>query len=275
LGLLLFAGSARTIAQELPAVTHLTEDWWSALYDDVVGELFLVRKDQHELAATLSFLTRHLDLVPGRVVFDQCCGVGSLALPLARAGCAVIGVDQCRGYVDRARAGVTPEHAPCTFFAADAAHFVAPCPCDAGFNWNTGFGNAADDRNAQMLRCAFESLRPGGRFALDYQHVPRILRGFQGCLVHRLPGEHGETIVLRESRADLAAGALVQRWTFLLPDGRRVERHSAVRLYLPHMLGEMLRAAGFVEIAFRGGVNGELLDLDSPRCILIGTRPGP
>jgi SAM-dependent methyltransferase len=254
-------------------VTPPAGDWWSALYDDIVADLILVRKDPVALAATISFLTQYLDLAPGRVVLDQCCGIGSLALPLARAGCAVVGVDQSRGYIDRARAAVGPEHAPCTFVAADATGFIAPRPCDAGFNWNTGFGNGDDAGNARMLRCAFESLRPGGRFALDYQHVPRILRHFQGCLVHRLPGEQGETIVLRESRADLAGGALVQRWTFLFPDGRRVERHSAVRLYLPHVLADMLRAAGFVDIACHGGLAGEPLDLDSPRCILVGTRP--
>ena len=253
-------------------MTQPAGDWWPALYDDLVADLLLVRNDERELAATISFLTRHLDLGPGRVVFDQCCGIGSLALPLARAGCAVIGVDQSARYIDRARGGMEPTM-PCTFFAADALEFVAPMPCDGGFNWATGFGNADDQRNARLLGRAFESLRPGGRFALDYQHIPRILRDFQGCLVRRLPGEHGETIVLRESRADLAAGSLVQHWTFLLPDGQRVERHSAIRLYLPHVLGDMLRAAGFVGITCHGGLCGEALDLDSARCILIGTRP--
>jgi SAM-dependent methyltransferase len=255
-------------------VTQPADDWWTALYDDLVADLILVRRDQQGLAATTSFLVRELGLGPGRVVLDQCCGIGSLALPLARAGCAVLGVDQSARYIDRARAGVGPEHAPCTFVAADACDFAAPASCEAGFNWGTGFGSADDHRNARMLRRAFETLRPGGRFALDYQHVPRVLRHFQNSLVHRLAGDEGETVVLRESTADLAAGALVQRWTFFLPDGGRLQRHSAVRLYLPHVLGEMMRAAGFGDIRYHGGLAGEPLDLDSPRCILVGTRAG-
>jgi SAM-dependent methyltransferase len=255
-------------------VNHPAGDWWTSLYDDIVAEAFLVRKDPAELAATISFLTHHLHLQPGCTVLDQCCGIGNLALPLTRAGCRVVGVDQCAGYVDRARAALGPEQADCSFHTADAFDFVAPLPCDAGFNWGTGFGNAGDERNACMLRRAFESLRPGGRFALDYQHVPRILHDFQRCLVRRLTGEQGETILLRESRLDLAEGALVQRWTFLRPDGQRVERSSAVRLYLPHVLGEMLRAAGFIDVTYHGGLAGEPLDPDSPRCILIATRPG-
>jgi hypothetical protein len=121
-----------------------------------------------------------------------------------------------------------------------------------------------------MLRSAFQTLKPGGRFALDYQHVPRVLRDFQSCLVRR----SGETVVLRESRVDLAAGELAQTWTFFLPDGRRIIRRSAVRLYLPHVLGEMMRAAGFIELSYHGGVNGEALELESPRCIVVGVRPG-
>ncbi len=252
-------------------MTPSADDWWLSLYDDVVAEAILARRDPAALEATIAFLTHHLHLGPGCTVLDQCCGIGSLAVPLARAGCRVIGVDQCAAYVERARAAIGPEQASSSFHAADAFDFVAPVPCDAAFNWNTGFGNADDQRNAHMLRRAFESLRPGGRFALDYQHVPRILRTFQGYLVHRLSDQ---TIILRESRIDLAGGALVQRWTFLLSDGRRSERSSAVRLYLPHVLGEMLGAAGFVDVTYHGGLAGEPLELDSPRCILIATRPG-
>jgi SAM-dependent methyltransferase len=252
-------------------MTHPADDWWLSLYDDIVAEAILVRKDPAEVDATISFLRHHLHLRPGCTVLDQCCGIGSLALPLARAGCRVVGVDQSVAYVERARAAITPAYPACSFHAADAFDFVAPIPCEAAFNWGSGFGNADDHRNAQMLRRAFESLRPGGRFALDYQHIPRILRNFQGCLVHRL-GDG--TIILRESRLDLAGGALVQRWTFLLGDGRRSERSSAVRLYLPHVLGEMLQAAGFVDVAYHGGLAGEPLAPDSPRCILLARRLG-
>jgi len=247
-------------------------DWWQSLYDDLVADLFLARSDPAELAATAAFLVRTLHLKPGDVVFDQCCGTGEVALALAQAGCRVVGVDQSSRYVERAR--LAAGDAPCEFHAADAITFSLPGRCDAGFNWATGFGNADDSRNLQMLSSAFETLKPGGRFALDFQHVPRVLRDFQTCLVRRHAGPGGESVVLRESRVDLAAGELAQTWTFFLPDGRRVVRHSAVRLYLPHALGELMRAAGFVGLSYHGGLGGEALGLDSPRCVVVGVRPG-
>jgi SAM-dependent methyltransferase len=247
-------------------------DWWQSLYDDLVADLFLARADPAWLDATAAFLVRRLHLKPGDVVFDQCCGTGEVALALARAGCRVIGVDQSSRYVERAR--LAAGDSPCEFHAADAITFSLPGRCDAGFNWGTGFGNADDGRNLRMLRGAFETLKPGGRFALDFQHVPRVLRDFQTCLVRRHAGPAGEAVVLRESRVDLAAGELAQTWTFFLPDGRRLVRHSAVRLYLPHALGELMRAAGFVELSYHGGLDGEALDLDSPRCVVVGHVPG-
>ena len=58
--------------------------WWQALYDELLAEVLLVRSEDAEQEATLAYLTEALDLAPGRRVFDQCCGIGSLALPLAR-----------------------------------------------------------------------------------------------------------------------------------------------------------------------------------------------
>ena len=72
---------------------------------------------------------------------------------------------------------------------------------------------------------------------------------------------------------DLAAGVIEKRWTYFLPDGRRVERGSAVRLYMPHDLATMFRRAGFERVAFYGAVARRPLDLASPRCICV--RRGP
>jgi SAM-dependent methyltransferase len=240
-----------------------------------VAELFLVRTDPEELAATLDFLTRTLALTPGAVVFDQCCGIGSLAIPLARTGVRVVGVDQSAGYVERADQEARRAGVECRFSTGDGCSFVPDTPCHAGFNWGSGFGNADHARNRAMLRCAFQALVPGGRFVLDYQHIPRVLRQFQRCLVHRHPVPGGELVLLRESEIDLAAGCLRQTWTFLFPDGRRRQGHSVLQLYLPHVLGQMLAECGFVDLAWYGGVRGEALTLDSPRCICAGRRPGP
>src|SRR5206468_2097504 len=68
-------------------------DWWRTLYDDTVAEIFMVRRDERETARTAWFLAHTLGLGEGSVALDQCCGIGTLALPLARTGVRVVGVD--------------------------------------------------------------------------------------------------------------------------------------------------------------------------------------
>ena len=139
--------------------------WWRSLYDDLVAELFLVRRDSRELEEIVEFLATRLAVHAGNLVFDQCCGTGSLSLPLARRGVRVVGVDQSPAYVDRANRDAVGLGTACRFEAGDAFEYVPPEPCDAAFNWGTGFGNDADDaRNLTMLRRAFDGLKPGGRY---------------------------------------------------------------------------------------------------------------
>ena len=253
-----------------------TEDWWAALYDDRMADLFLVRSDADELRATVAFLRDVLGIASGSAVFDQCCGIGSLGLPLAQAGARVVGVDQSGAYIRRARRQAEALGVACDFHQGDAFAFVPPHPCDAAFNWGTSFGYAADDRrNALMLSRAFEALRPGGWFVLDYQNIARVLGDFRPCLVRRHETGAGELLLVRECALDLPRGTLDQRWSFVRPDGRRDERRSSVRLYLPHALAALLAGCGFSDITFFGGVRGEALTPDSPRCIARARRPGP
>jgi SAM-dependent methyltransferase len=246
-------------------------NWWSSLYDDIVADILLVRKDEVELRNTIDYLCAQLRLLPGMTVLDQCCGIGSLAVPLAQRGLHVVGVDQSPGYIERARRAAGSR--ACRFHVADAADFVPAEPADAVLNWGTSFGYGEDADNERVLERAYAALRPGGRMVLECLHVVRVLRQFQPVLLHRQRGDRGETLVVRESRLDLAAGVLRQRWTFLFPDGRRDERHSAVKLYLPHTLAAMLRACGFTDLRCGGGIGGEALSEESPRCIVFARRP--
>ncbi|HRI09354.1 MAG TPA: methyltransferase domain-containing protein [Nannocystaceae bacterium] len=248
--------------------------WWHDLYDDLLADVLLVRGDADEVEATLDFLARSLELRPGARVFDQCCGIGSLALPLAARGYEVVGVDLIPGYIERARACADGQGLSATFVAADAFTFVPDAPCDGAFNWWTGFGYAdADADNLEMLVRVREALRPGARFVLDTMNAPGLLRDFQPHVVRRRQTPRGEVILVRESALDLRAGAITKTWTYFLPDGRRVSHPSRVRLYMPHELVRLFSAAGFVEVELLGDVDGRPLALSSPRCIVRARAP--
>ncbi|WP_165045693.1 class I SAM-dependent methyltransferase [Adlercreutzia sp. ZJ138] len=61
-------------------------------------------------SAYIEAFLRLADIQPGNTVFDMGCGNGALALPLARAGHAVIAADFSRGMLDILRATQATEH---------------------------------------------------------------------------------------------------------------------------------------------------------------------
>ncbi len=248
--------------------------WWHEFHDELLASILLERTDKPELDRTLDFIIGVLELAPGARIFDQCCGIGSLSRPLAHRGFGVVAVDQAEGYIERARAEAEREPGlDLSYSAADARTYRPQDPVDGVINWWTSFGYAeADDDNAQMLARAYETLRPGGAFLLDTMNAPGVLRHFQPSMITRRSIAGGELVLLRESSIDLPAGALEKRWTYYLPDGRQVMHRSRVRLYQPHELDRLLRAVGFVDVEFFGGITAEPLTLDTLRCICRARR---
>ncbi len=256
------------------------KNWWSSFYADTPFDVFMERRDAVELNQTLDFLVHLLELAPGGTVFDQCCGFGSLSVPLAERGFNVTGVDLCQKYIDKAKNGAklltdTSGLAGTTqFHCADAFTFSPSEPCHAAFNWYTSFGYSDDDNvNVRMLERAFESLKPGRKFALEYPNIASLLRNFKARFSYSRETDFGTITVKRRCWLDVERGVMMQRWKHKLPDGRELENETSLRLYLPHTLCDLFKRAGFTEIKLLGGIDGNALRQKSARCIVVGTRP--
>jgi SAM-dependent methyltransferase len=137
---------------------------WTRDFYEIPMALALLPATAAEIDERVTCIERALALRGDERVLDQCCGAGSLGLALARRGHAVTGVDISNAFIERARADA--EALDADFVCADATRWTAPVPCDAGFNWGTGFGCDEDDEvNRAMLARAADSLRPGARIA--------------------------------------------------------------------------------------------------------------
>ncbi len=260
-----------TSPDQPPASTN----WWSSFFDDDYAAYGLSGTPQDLLQQATDFLWRMLELQPGQTVFDQCCGIGRMSLPLAARGTRVIGVEQAASYVTAARREADRQSLPCRFYNDDAFRFVTPEPCDAAFNWFTSFGYLPDDTaNVRMLHRVMESLKPGGRFVLDSLNLPKVFADFHTNRFERsaAPGQDG-LIILYENTPDFMTGMLDSNWTLIRPEGRRDIRRVATRMYLPSDFVRMFRDAGFVDVKLFGWVDGEPLTRLSRRCIVFGRKP--
>lgn len=114
-------------------------------------------------AAAEDFIGR-LNVPSGARVLDVACGTGNTAIPLARRGCIVTGVDIAPNLLEQARARARAEHLTIQFDEGDAE--ALPYPDSTFEALTTMFGAMFAPRPELVAREAARVLRPGGLLAM-------------------------------------------------------------------------------------------------------------
>src|SRR5579862_8187139 len=105
-----------------------------------------------------------LAISPGMRVLDVACGTGNLAIPAARRGAQVTGVDIAPNLVEQARQRAAAENLPATFEEGDAEQLRYP---DAQFDLvMTMFGAMFAPRPERVSTELARVCRPGGTIAM-------------------------------------------------------------------------------------------------------------
>lgn len=257
-------------------MTPENKDWCEEFFDDAFAEHHLVRNNQDEIESIVCFLKEKLSLSPGDTIFDQCCGVGSLSVPLAKRGYKTIGIDLIPSYIQKAtndaeESGVGEN---CHFYASNAYSYTTAEPCDAAINWWTSFGYTPDDaQNIKMLECVYSSLKPGAWFALDYMNTAHRLKEFgqQKESIQKISKDDA-TIIWR-SVLNEQEKMIVKTWSYTGKDRKTITKQGGgAKLYTKNDLGRLLQLCGFKNISFYGSIAGEPLSDVSPRCIVVAQK---
>ena len=133
-----------------------TTEWFSIFLDAIPPE---------QTAAEVAFITRQLPLGSHRSILDVCCGPGRHAIPLARHGYNVLGIDANDAQVSRA-AAAAPSNA--SFRTHDMRQLDSLSEVvDGVINLWASFGYFDDATNESILRQIAARLRHGGRAIID------------------------------------------------------------------------------------------------------------
>jgi SAM-dependent methyltransferase len=229
-------------------------------------ELFLDPTPREFTQAELAFVLRHLPPDQFPELLDVCCGSGRHAVPLARSGYRVVGVDFNERVIEaaaRAAGGV----AGLTFVTADmrqlrAVTAVFP-PFDGVVNLWQSFGFFDDDTNVRVLRSFHDALRPGGRCLLDvydrrfHENRPTYESARRG-VVEVQTRRRWEDKRLRVELAYGTGGGDVFEW----------------RLYTAAELGQLAADVGFdVLLSCAGFEDDRIPDGGRPRMQIVLERP--
>jgi len=242
-------------------------NWWDDFYNLKTADLFL-RRDKITTNKLTNFLEQKLNLSVGDLLFDQCCGIGTVSIPLAKKGVKVIGVDISSPFIEEAQR-LSQDLNKASFYSDDAFTFLPTKKCNAAINWYGSFGYADDDsQNIKMFEKTYEALLPGALFAVDFMNTYGILSNFKEEMVK----EKGTFRIVRNCTLDFTKGRIEQDWNYYEGDKYIETKHSSVKLYLPHHIKTMMENCGFNNVEIFGDIEGSGLTENSPRCILIGKK---
>jgi SAM-dependent methyltransferase len=250
----------------------------TAWYQQSFGETYLelyAHRDEQEARENVRALMALLSPDKDAPLLDLCCGAGRYLCALMEMGFRQLyGLDLSETLLDAAAQAVTEERAdnPCQVELIPGDMRRIPYERHFGviLSLFTSFGYFDDEgENRAVLEGVFRALKPGGVFVLDHMNRPYVL-------AHLVPQNDQE---LR--------GRHVHNQRRITPDGRRVEKtmtirddaghqqvfFESVRLYAPEELAALLQQVGFADLALYGSFQGEPLQADSPRLLIIAHKP--
>lgn len=234
------------------------DDDYLYFYADVLPE----ERTEHDVEVVWSLL----ELSPGVDVLDLACGHGRIANRLAARGARLTGLDASPRFLELARRDASERGVEVEYVEGDMRSLPWSDRFDAVLIWFTSFGYFADDENRRVLAEVHEALRPGGRLAIELNHLPALLRVWQE---HRVAERDGDFMIDRGSYDPETGRAPTER---IVIRGGRVRRfHFFARMFTFTELRNWLLDAGF-ETADGYGGDGEPLSLESRRMIALARK---
>ena len=239
---------------------------WDAFFSDFYLRAYAddARSDE---AASQALAAARLAATPdGGDLLDVPCGFGRHAVPLARAGFQVTGVDRSGVLLEEARRRAGGEHWP-KLVAADYRDLpFADASFDAAVNLFSSLGYLGDEADTRVLAEIGRVLRPGGRLVIETMHRDALVRHWADTS-WRLLGEG--RLVLEGRTFDPAAGVVQTTQTLIDGSGERDSRTWSVRVYSATELLAMLARAGFDEARCHADFEGAPFTIDDRRLVIV------
>lgn len=241
--------------------------------------------DVHPPALTkrqVSFLIKNLRLKKTQEILDLACGFGRHAIPLAKAGYKITGVDYSKYLLARAKIEAKKAGARVKFARKDMRSLGFKNKFDVIYAMFTAFGYFADEKdNEKALKSMARSLKPGGKFLLDLNNIIEVITRVNK--LHKKKSDGTMTKVFKEELSNdlkikITSTFNHQKMTMAMKIEWRDESdkeknfETKVRLYSLPEITNMLGEAGLKVEKIFGDFNGSEYKFSSPRMIILATK---
>jgi SAM-dependent methyltransferase len=244
--------------------------WFETIFDERYPELFgpLEGNAEKEVEEILGLIA----LPPGSAVEDLGCGRGRHAVPLARRGYMVTGVDLSSKMLDIARARASREGVTVEWVREDMRLFRRPGAFDLCLSLFTSFGFFSDEENQRVLDNVAVSLREGGTLLLDLRNSGKGLSRLEDWdqTIEVPSGQLRMSIGFNpETRRATAEHVLTRK------DGIRISSAFDVRIYSSDELETMLGKSGLRVKNCFGSLSGDPFTEESGRMVVLSVKKKP
>ena len=241
---------------------------WDAFFSDFYLRAYAADDRADEAQAQALAAARLAGCPTGGDLLDVPCGFGRHAVPLARAGHRVTGVDRSPSLLAEAQQRAGSERWPKLVRADYRELPFADESFDAAINLFTSLGYLGDEQDMQVLGEIGRVLRPGARLVIETMHRDLLVREFREQDWRLL----GAGRLLLEQRAfDARSGLAQTTQTLIESSGQRESRSFVVRVYTATELLAMLTRAGFTETRCYGDLDGSWFATDT-RLVIVAAR---
>lgn len=210
-----------------------------------------------------------LSASPGAVIADIGCGRGRHAVPLARRGFRVVGVDYSEKMLSMGRARARKEGVDVEWVREDMRTFRRPEALDFALSLFSSFGFFSDEENQSVLDNIGASLKRGGALLLDLRNSAKeFARPGDSERLLQVPAG----LLRMTVRYDRILGRARAEHILTRRDGIRISSIFDVRVYNRRELGVMLRIAGMRVREVFGSLSGALLTRNSDRMVVVADK---
>lgn len=153
-------------------MTGWFKDWFAS--DDYIN--VYSHRDDDEVELFFTFLLEKLNISKGSKILDAACGAGRHSIYLHKNGFDIVGFDLSKTLLKIAQENAFKEHHEIKLVNADIRDIYFNSQFDLILNLFTSFGYfESDEENFKFFKNAFNFLKPGGYFVLDYLNKNHLI----------------------------------------------------------------------------------------------------
>ena len=243
--------------------------WYEQFFTGLALEGWRRAHGPDETVEEVGFLIDRLP-PPGARVLDLPCGHGRLALPLARHGLHITGIDLSPDYLAEADATARAEHLPAEFLRRDMLRLEGLGRFAGAYCMGNSFGVFDRADTERWFAAIAGCLEPGAVFVLDTEMAAEsLLPNLEGQAWMRLD----DMLVLVEHIYRPWDACLDSAYTFIQGDQQEL-REARHWVFTVADIRAMLAAAGLQTLEMLGDLEGTPFEAGDARLLLIAQKTG-